>query len=284
MYWSTSPDPTLENSHTTDGDGVDRFVSRLSGLSSSTTYYVRAYATNEAGTAYGDDLTFKTLSDSDAILFYPIIFNPNLTYGTDTDADWNVYKTIKIGTQIWMAENLRTTHFCNGAQIANITDSTVWANYSLDAYCLYNNDTVNITVYGALYNWYAVNTGNLCPMGWHVPSQNEWKILASFLGGKDVAGSKLKEAGTTHWLSPNTEATNESGFTALPGGYRGTFGSFLSIRTQVGWWSSTPYSINIDSALSRGLKYNSSKFWGEDSEIGEASVKHLGLSVRCLKD
>ena len=122
-----------------NGTGSEHFASQLDGLSGNTTYYVRAYATNSAGTAYGNELSFKTFSDSAAaVLFNPILFNPDLTYGTVTDADWNVYKTIQIGKQIWMAENLKTTSFFNGEQIANVSDITIWANYTLDAYCWYN--------------------------------------------------------------------------------------------------------------------------------------------------
>ena len=281
VCWSTSPGPVIENSHTTDGTGTDQFISRLEGLSSSTIYYVRAYATDEAGTTYGNELTFKTLSDSEAIIFHPIIFNPNLTYGTVRDAEWNFYKTIQIGTQTWMAENLKTTIFNNLGQIANGNDKlggnndNSWENITYDLYCWYSSDTANKRNNGALYNWYAVKTGMLCPDGWHVPSEAEFSTLITFLGGESAAGGKLKETGTTHWLSPNSEATNECGFSAFPGGYRSYIES-LSIDTTGYWWSST--EINAGSASFMILK----------NDNGSASInngyKTNGLSVRCIKD
>jgi uncharacterized protein (TIGR02145 family) len=274
VCWGTSTDPTLEGPQSIDGTGVDNFVSQLNSLSSSTTYYVRAYVTNEAGTAYGSNVTFKTLSDSDAIKLYPI-FNPNLTYGTVIDADWNVYKTIRVGTQVWMAENLKTTSYKNYEQIANVTDSIHWANYTLDAYCWYNNDIANKTLYGAFYNWYAVSTGKLCPIGWHVPSKAEFITLITFLGGESAAGGKLKENGTTHWLNPNTGAANESGFTALPGGYRPS-GNFMSNGTVGYWWSST--ESNTSSASFMLMRSSN------DSASITAGIKADGMSVRCIKD
>jgi len=276
ICWSTSGGPTLENPHSMDGAGAEHYVSQLNGLSGNTAYYVRAYATNSAGTAYGNELSFKTLSDSAAIvLFYPILFNPNLTYGTITDADWNVYKTIQIGTQTWMAENLKTTSFNNGEQIANVTGNLNWANYTLDAYCWYKNDIAYKTNYGALYNWHAVNTGKLCPTGWHVPSSAEFTTLITFLGGGNAAGGKLKESGTAHWLTPNTGADNENGFSALPGGYLPS-GDFMSFRTAGYWWSSTESNSS------------SASFMLMQSNNGSASIddgiKTNGMSVHCIKD
>jgi uncharacterized protein (TIGR02145 family) len=281
VCWSTNIEPTLENPHTTDGTGPEQFISRLEGLSSSTIYYVRAYATNEAGTAYGNELTFKTLSDSEAIIFHPIIFNPNLTYGTVRDAEWNVYKTIQIGTQTWMAENLKTTIFNNLGQIANGNDhlggdnDNSWENRTYDLYCWYNSDTANKRNNGALYNWYAVKTGMLCPEGWHVPTLTEFSTLITFLGGEGAAGGKLKETGTTHWLSPNSGATNESGFSALPGGYRSYIES-LSIDTAGYWWCST--ESNAGSASFIILKNDS------DSASINSGYQTNGMSVRCIKD
>src|SRR4030042_740893 len=276
ICWSTSNDPTLENSHSMNGTGNDHFVSQLNGLSGNTTYYVRAYAANSAGTSYGNELSFKTFSDSAAIvLFNPILFNPILTYGTITDADWNDYKTIQIGTQTWMAENLKTTSFKNGAQIANVSDNIVWADYTLDAYCWFKNDIAYKTNYGALYNWYAVNSGKLCPAGWHVPSSEEFETLITFLGGESAAGGKLKESNTDHWLPPNTGADNESGFSSLPGGSLPS-GDFMSLRTAGYWWSST--ESNSSSASFMVIQSNNG------SASLDTGVKTMGMSVRCIKD
>jgi len=140
---------------------------------------------------------------------------------TVTDIDGNCYRTVTIGTQVWMAENLKVTHDCNGEAIPNVTDGATWAGLTAGAYCEYNNDVNNVATYGRLNNWYAVaDSRNISPAGWHVASDAEWQTLSIFLGGDAIAGGKMKETGTTHWYSPNTGATNESGFSALPGGYR----------------------------------------------------------------
>jgi uncharacterized protein (TIGR02145 family) len=210
---------------------------------------------------------------------------------TVTDIDGNVYNCVTIGTQFWMAANLKTTKYNDGTSIPIITDNVTWAGLTSPAYCWYNNDpTTYKDVYGALYNWYAIdvasNSGkNVCPTGWHVPSDNEWHTLALYLDVNAVlsdpesliAGGKLKETGTTHWLSPNTEATNESGFTALPGGFRYT-GAFDLIGLNGYWWSSLEFDART--AQSRGLNSNSSYF----SRFPYGSDKQDGFSIRCLKD
>lgn len=194
-----------------------------------------------------------------------------------TDADGNVYNIVTIGTQKWMAKNLKTTKYKNGSAIPLVTDGTAWSNLSTPGYCLYeNNQTTYGNTYGALYNWHTVNTGNLCPTGWHVPTDGEWLILANFLGGDSVAGGKLKETGTTEWNSPNTGATNESGFTALPGGYRENNGTFGNIGEYGYWWSASEF--DADNAWYRDLHYTMSYL----SRFNYS--KNLGFSVRCLKD
>jgi uncharacterized protein (TIGR02145 family) len=146
---------------------------------------------------------------------------------TVKDIDGNVYKTITIGTQVWMAENLRTTKLDDGKIVPLVTDDKIWAGLNTPAYCWYtNNAPENKNKYGALYNWYTVSTNKLCPRGWHVPTDAEWKTLITNLGGESVAGGKLKEKGTSHWQSPNAGATNETGFTALPSGERKQSGVF----------------------------------------------------------
>lgn len=276
ICWSTDTGPTLEDPHTSDGPGDDDFVSQLDGLSGNTTYFVRAYAVNSAGTAYGNELSFKTFSDSAAVvLFSPILFSQELTYGTVTDYDWNVYKTIQIGTQTWMAENLKTTSFNNGEQIANVSNIEIWPAYTLDAFCWYNNDVAFKNNYGALYNWYAINTGKLCPTGWHVPSSEELAALIEFLGGESNAGRKLKETGSVHWLTPNTGADNGSGFSALPGGWL-HMGEFNSFRSAGYWWSST----GSDAGRASFMIIQT----GSDAATLEDDSRTIGISVRCIKD
>ncbi len=195
-----------------------------------------------------------------------------------TDIDGNVYDTVTIGTQVWLKENLNTTHYCNGDDIPNVTDNKAWSNLTTGAFCDYNNTENDSTIYGRLYNWYTIDDPrNLCPTGWHVPSDAEWTTLTAYLGGKAIAGGKLKEVGFTHWRRPNTAATNETGFTALPGGYRGCNGSWDNIRSIGHWWSSTESEANVR-ALLRLMFY----------EFGHVYIndygKNCGLSVRCLKD
>lgn len=150
--------------------------------------------------------------------------------GTVTDIDGNIYQTIKIGTQWWMAENLKVTHYRNGDSIPNVTDETAWSNLTTGAYGNYNNDDDISNTYANLYNWYAVNDSrNIAPIGWHIPTDAEWQTLVDYLGGESVAGSKMKETGTEHWRSPNVGTTNESGFSALPGDYRGISGKYYSV-------------------------------------------------------
>ena len=204
------------------------------------------------------------------------VFNPDVTYGTMTDQDGNVYKTVTIGTQTWMAENLRTTKYNDGTAIPNVTDDDEWGALTTGSYCNYNNmtGTDSIATYGRLYNWYAVNTGKLAPTGWHVPSDAEWTVLTDYLGGTSIAGGKLKEIGTTHWQSPNTGATNVAGFTALPGGYRSSSGTFSYVGGLGYWWSATEYSTTH--AYYRSILY---------SDVGrEDGVKEVGFSVRCVRD
>jgi uncharacterized protein (TIGR02145 family) len=193
------------------------------------------------------------------------------------DIDGNEYNVIKIGNQIWMAENLRTTKYRDGKAILLVTDGTAWNYLNTSGYCLYNNFVAYRNSYGALYNWYAVNTRILCPTGWHVPSDAEWTTLTTFLGGDSVAGGKLKETSTVHWSRPNTGATNESGFKALPGGTRYNRGSFYHTGYYGCWWSATEY-YNESNAWYRGMSYETCYV------RRHYDSKSVGFSVRCLKD
>jgi len=168
--------------------------------------------------------------------------------GAITDIDGNVYHAVTIGTQTWMVENLKVTKLNDGTSIPNVTALTAWNNLTTPGYCWYNNDIANKKLYGALYNWYNVSTGKLCPTGWHVPSVTEWTTLINYLGGESVAGGKLKETGTTHWVTPNTGATNTSGFTALPAGirYSNTDDFAESLGGETDFWTSTQYTNQLN--------------------------------------
>jgi uncharacterized protein (TIGR02145 family) len=213
------------------------------------------------------------VSEIDSVIFY----RPATVLTTVTDIDGNVYLTVTIGTQVWMAENLKTTKLIDGSAIPLVTDTTVWSNLITPGYCWYNNDSNTYAqTYGALYNWYTVETGNLCPTGWHVPTDADWTTLIDYLGGGAFAGGKLKETGTNHWESPNTGATNESGFSALPGGYRNGIGGFYMIGVRGAWWHNN--EIDASTAWTLGIHYSDSNVDGLNAN------KRHGHSVRCMKD
>ena len=198
------------------------------------------------------------------------------------DIDGNSYKTVTIGVQTWMAENLKTSRYSDGTTIPNITDNTQWQNNTTGAWAYYNNDAANNAKYGKLYNWYAVSkttngNKNVCPTGWHVPTDAEWTVLTDYLGDEFVAGGKMKEVGTTSWNSPNTGATNTSLFTGLPGGYRFYDGNYYFIGDFGYWWSSS--ENDTYSAWYRGL----SSYSGHALR-NASSNKGYGFSVRCLRD
>ncbi len=261
VVWSTSENPTLDDNDgfTTDDAGTGEFTSELTGLDRETTYYVRAYATNSGGTGYGEQVQFTTL------------------YGTVTDADDNVYLVVRIGDQEWMAENLRTTKYNDGTAITNITGDSQWRdNRTTGAYCWYDNDESNGEIYGAIYNWLAVETGKLCPTGWRVASDEDWTELTEFLGGLDVAGGKLKEVGTEHWNDPNEGATDEYGFRALPGGNRDILNGSFTLKGIIGfWYTSTADGANIwYRAMSNG----------STGVTRARAASDYGFYVRCIKE
>lgn len=185
---------------------------------------------------------------------------------------------IEIGTQKWMDKNLDVVTYRNGDVIPQVTDASEWYSLTTGAWCYYNNDPANGAIYGKLYNWYAVNDSRgLAPKGWHIPTIGEWDILSNFLGGDAVAGGKMKSTGIIRWNSPNTDATNESGFTGFPGGYRGSGGGYGSLGNEGYWWSAT--MADGTTSLSRALNNHNgvlSRYWG--SEV------HSGFSVRCIRD
>ena len=277
VCWSTSTNPTLDDNYSQDSAGHGTYTSEITGLNGNTHYYVRAYATNAVGTVFGNEFMFFTF-DCGTLL---------------SDPDGNTYNTVLIGNQCWMKENLKTTSYSNASLIPNVTDSTAWLNLTSGAYVWYDNDTNWKDTYGALYNWYAtVDTNGLCPTGWHVPTDNEWTALTTFIGGtSSTNGNKLKscrqvnsplggDCNTTvhpRWEQDNTHyGTDDYGFSGLPGGVRSDYGSFYGIGDYGGWWSSTEFSSS--SAWGRGLFY----YYGY---VGVYDYyKRNGFSIRCLRD
>ncbi len=259
VCWSAVTSPSILDSKTTDGNADGAYISALTSLNPNTIYYLRAYATNATGTSYGNELIFKTFTS------------------TVSDINSNVYNTVTIGSQVWMAENLKVTQYNDASFIPNISDETTWNNLTSGAYCWYNNDASSYeSAYGKLYNWYAVNTGKLCPLGWHVPTDAEWTTLSTYLGGESYAGGKMKEAGTSHWQNSFNNENNESGFTALPGGYRFLLIGFRDINFNGSWWSSSVELSNR--AWYRYITANYILLYQS------SSYKANGYSVRCLKD
>jgi uncharacterized protein (TIGR02145 family) len=196
-----------------------------------------------------------------------------------TDIDGNVYNTIKINNQIWMAENLKTKKYNNGDLIGTtIPPNSDISNEPSPKYeWAYDGNESNMTIYGLLYTWYSVNDDRkLCPTGWHVPTDTEWKILTEFLGGDSIAGGKLKQTGTTYYFAPNLGATNESGFTALPSGLRYATGVFYSLGDGPIWWTSTEFDNN--NAIFRSLGYSGIAI------RRDYFPKNNGMAIRCIKD
>jgi uncharacterized protein (TIGR02145 family) len=265
VCWNITGSPTINDNKTTDGADTGSFINQLTGLDPSTTYNVRFYATNTNTTNYGNEITFITDFSCGLSKLY--------------DYDGNLYNTVKIGEQCWIAENLKTTKYKNGTSIPLVTDNSLWSNLTSPGYCWYINDSATYgQTYGALYNWYTVNTNKLCPTGWHIPTDAEWTTLTNYLGGEYIAGGKLKETGTVHWNSPNTGATNEIGFTALPGGYRYLDGTFEKVGDHGGWWSASEYHYYENEAWLREISCNFSVIFSEPDD------KRYGYSIRCLRD
>jgi uncharacterized protein (TIGR02145 family) len=258
--WSIFPNPTIDDSKTTNGFEMGQYTGILTGLSTNTKYYVRAYATNSNGTSYGNELNFTT------------------SVGLIVDSrDGNIYKIITIGTQTWMAENLKATKYNDGTDISLVLGQMEWTNLSTPGYCYYLNDYNTYgSTYGCLYNWQAVNTGKLCPEGWHAPSKNEFVTLIDHLGGEQIAGGKLKTTGTIQWIYPNEGATNESGFSALPAGYRNFEGGFGYNGMYGNFWSSTDGIPNHAYHIYVGAQHT--------IVFLNPAYKEMGLSVRCIKN
>jgi uncharacterized protein (TIGR02145 family) len=262
--WSKTPNPTLSG-FKSEIKGIPgkqaEFTSELRALTPGTKYYVRAYTFSKNDTKYSEEISFTTNT---------------VPANQLVDCDNNLYNTVVIGTQTWMKSNLKVTRFNDGLDIPFVNSAAEWAALSSPAYSWYDNNVNNKNTYGALYNWYTAKSAKLCPVGWHVPSNAEWTELSTYLGGEGVAGGKLKEVGTTHWLSPNTGATNESDFTALPGGKRNPDGSYWGMGIVGFWFSSTEYDSGFSWARDvANDKANMSSYYSE---------KQLGFSIRCVKN
>ena len=263
VCWNTSGNPTLQNclDHTTDGSGLGIYTSIITGLEEETTYYVAAYATNEEGTGYGNVKSFTTEI---------FLCGETVLYGGQT------YNTVLIGDQCWMKENLNI-----GTRINGVDEQT--NNGTIEKYC-YDDDELNCDEYGGLYQWNEMmqyntqqRTQGICPSYWHIPNDDEWDELVDYLGGYDVAGGKMKEAGTVHWSHPNSGATNSSGFTGLPGGWRDyNNGSFVGLGVYGHFWSSTSFGSSFSNY--KGLYYQEYGIYPSTTNIAK------GISVRCLKN
>ena len=263
VVWSEKENPTVADNVSTDTiDNGDSFECFLSGLEANTKYYVRAFATTSAGTGYGNEFIFSTIKELPTV----------------KDIDGNVYHVVQIGEQFWMVENLKTTRLNNGTNIPPLYDSAYWVSSKVPGYCWYNNNKAdNGDTYGALYNWYTINTGKLAPAGWHIPTTEEWLELRNYVGEK-YAGSYLRETGNTHWATIDDHGTNEYGFTALPGGLRLYNNTFDQLRWNGYWWTSSESTQIADHYAIVNISVYHTTF-----EIQDA-VKNEGFSVRCIKD
>ena len=268
ICWSPLPDPDLDDSHVSVTTGSETYSGTMTDLSSGTRYYARAYVKNEGGTAYGEQVEFVTKV---------------------ADIEGNLYGAVYIGDQVWMSENLRTTKFNDNTPIPNITDNTEWSNLNGPAYCWYNNDISYKPTFGALYSWFTIESGALCPSGWHVPSDAEFNALEMFLGmnpdsvnvwgwrGTDQ-GRQLKS--TTSW-DDGGNGTNTSGFSGLAGGYRiGLSGNFYAVGILTYWWTATDDSVNDKPEVAWYRRLD-----GEYNDIYKATTyKRGGKYIRCVKN
>jgi uncharacterized protein (TIGR02145 family) len=255
LCWHTSPGPTIHDQKVTEGSGTGYFSATIEGISQLTTYYVRAYATNSQGTSYGEERSFTS-------------------YGTLTDWEGNSYRTLVIGTQVWMQENLKATRLNDGTYVSGPTNMDNWENWSGARYCYYNFENTNKETLGALYHFEVVMTNKICPSGWHVPAPGDWDALLSFLGGASVAGGKMKLEGTGYWRKPNLGGSNESGFSARAVGILGTylgFPVFDDLNEGTGFWMST------------GNQYVSLNYDREEALVRTAE-SYYGMSIRCVRD
>jgi uncharacterized protein (TIGR02145 family) len=273
ICYGLSANPTVNGTHTIElnfNEATGTFSSSLLSLSQNTTYYVRAYGTTSNGTFYGDQRTFSTLSQ---------LYTNG---GAVVDADGNSYSSIVINGKQWMKGNLNVSKYRNGDIIPEVTDIAEWDALTTGAWCYYSNDSANGTTYGKLYNWYAVNDPRgLAPAGWHIPTDSEWTSLITFLGGANVAGSKIKDSGTL-WSDQTQGATNQSGFTAIPAGYgyltltyTPDDQPFKSLGDAAYWWSATASGTNTAYSVDVRL----------GNTVTQSSIRNkTAISVRCVRN
>lgn len=278
VCWSTTQTPTIADGFTVDGAGLGEFESVIENLTPNTKYYVRAYATNSAGTAYGDEVSFTTEDEIPEDVFVD-------------ERDGNVYRFVTIGNQVWMAENLRYLPSVSGPASGSDSNPHYYVYGFMGTDVEQAMNTNNYTTYGVLYNWPAAMGGEsssnenpsgvqgVCPVGWHLPSNVELQELLTFLGGNVVAGGKLKEAGnwedgTGHWYEPNEGATDEFDFTGLPAGQRNAYAEFDYVHSNLYLWTTT--EVEGGSVMSLSLFYLYGAAYNFDN------AKALGMSVRCV--
>jgi uncharacterized protein (TIGR02145 family) len=266
VCWDTQKDPTINNNRTIDYDEDGRFESKITGLQPFTTYYIRAYATNNAGTAYGNVFSMRTFHEWSG--------------ETVSDIEGNMYRVVTINQKKWIADNLKTSRLNDGTQIQNILSGDDWKTTEQPAYCYQLNNLDSLGhIYGMLYNWHAVGTGKLCPSGWRVPSKDEYFNLIIALN-PEYAGGKLRDVDNNLWAPPNTCATNESLFSAFPAGLRDFQGYFSGTGSFVFFWTRTKDITNTK--LAHYLSLLSNICEAEVSFLGRSH--NFGMPVRCLKD
>jgi uncharacterized protein (TIGR02145 family) len=268
ICWSTSANPLITGSHTTDGTGIGTYSSLFGGLTVYTTYYVRAYATNIIGTSYGNELSFRT---------YPL---------TVSDVEGNIYNVLKIGTQLWMKENLKATKYQNGSLIGTTNPSTldISTQFNPKYQWAYDGSDAMASAYGRLYTWYAAtDSRNVCPIGWRIPSKDDWTKLITFIGGESDAAIKLKAYA---WTDDPYQPTDEFGFSAKPGGSRWPSIGFQDYSKAGYWWSSTPYTVGTEYTVGNSiiLYINQVYTWARVNALAGNNMNHFGFSVRCVRD
>lgn len=266
VCWSLQSNPTINDNFTNGFLNDSIKYTRIENLIPNTKYYAKVYAKNSEREIYGEEICFTT---NDIV----------------TDIEGNNYNTVTIGSQVWMVENLKTTKFNDGTAIEYINNTTNWTEINSPSYCFYNYSIYLKNLYGALYNWQSVNSGKVCPTGWHVPTDADWKKLTDYLGGESISGGLMKST-FYYWESPNYQATNYSGFTALPAGHSGTaLGDFNGMGYLSVWWSSTiEYASNSDEGniITRTLRYDN-KTTIRDGFMTKGGAFNF-LSIRCIKD
>ena len=276
LCWSMNEHPTINDSKTIykpfwktnfKWDTVFcNFSCNMTNLIPDTKYFVRTYAINSDGVFYGNEISFVALPSASLEVI---------------DIDGNIYHTVTIDTKVWLVENLNTTRYRNGKLIESITDAAKWNEIRTGAYCDNNNEPGNSIKYGKLYNFYAIqDSSNIAPVGWHVATNEEWSKL--YLGLAN-SGGMLKETGTTHWNEPNVGATNEIGFTALPGGARSSDGEYNSVGTIGAWWTSTKIYINEPNPYDMAVSYGIVNDYGQLNYY-EGNSFNNGFTIRCVRD